>query len=61
MRQGQEGLNNVWLLTSYHCGPCSVIPWGLWEPVLSRLRGEEVGVSVLQFLLSYLWVQLCGV
>lgn len=29
--------------------PWSIIPWGVWGPVLPRLRGEEAGVSVLQF------------
>lgn len=36
-------------------------PLGALGASVVCLRGEEVGVSVLQFLLSYLWVQLCGV
>lgn len=44
MRQGQEGLTNIWLLTSYHCGPCSVIPWALGASVVSPERGGGWGL-----------------
>lgn len=49
------------MAVSQHCGPWSAIPWGLWEPVLSRLREEAAGASGLQFLLNYWRVLLTGV